>query len=458
MVPAALRSGRYQLTDRIGVGGQGEVWRGVDTVLGRPVAVKMLNAEFAEDVGAAARLRAEAQLAGLLSHPGIAWIQDYHDGCQSDPPFLVMELIDGPSLADVLAAGPLDPVRAMDVVAQVAAGLQAAHEAGVLHQDVKPANLVFDRLGNVKITDFGIASREASPAVTGAVVVGTPAYLAPERANGAAATPANDLYALGIVGYECLTGHPPFCGTPLAVAAAHREAPLPPLPDDVPAQAAKLIAELTAKDPAVRPASAKDVSTRANSLRGAWSQTGESSVRFAGLQFEAPTLLDIPVPVPTSRRWPRSLGLRRRWLGLTVVGATVVVLLVALASLLAAQAPIVTKAAPRVAAGAAARQEASAGFVTVQGAALIGLPVSVIAQQLRQLGLVVDVQWQPTSLEPAGTVIAVLPAGKVAVGSIVTVTGALLPTQAGAKSGGDGGGHDGGSGGSDGGSGPNGSS
>jgi eukaryotic-like serine/threonine-protein kinase len=162
MAPAALSGGRYQLEGRIGVGGQGEVWRGMDTVLGRPVAIKLLSAKYAEDPEAAARLRAEAQQAGRLSHPGIAWIQDYHDACQPDPPFLVMELIDGPSLAEVLAAGPLDPVNAMDVIAQAAAGLQAAHEAGVLHQDVKSANLLFDRLGNVKITDFGIASRETS--------------------------------------------------------------------------------------------------------------------------------------------------------------------------------------------------------------------------------------------------------------------------------------------------------
>src|SRR5262249_34731486 len=152
---------------------------------------------------------------------------------------------------------------------QVAAGLQAAHRAGLVHHDVKPANLVSDRLGNIKITDFDVARCAGSALVTAAGVTGTPGYLAPERAGGAPATPASDLYALGIVGYECLTGHPPYLGTPLAVAMAHRDVPLPPLPGTVPAEAAKLIAELTAKDPAARPASAGDVARRAARLRDA---------------------------------------------------------------------------------------------------------------------------------------------------------------------------------------------
>jgi serine/threonine-protein kinase len=159
----------------------------------------------------------------------------------------------------------------------------------VVHQDVKPANLVFDRLSNVKITDFGIASSTASAAVTGLVVVGTPAYLAPERTSGGPATPASDLYALGVVGYECLTGHPPFGGTMAAMAAAHRDAPLPSLGDTVPAGAAELIAELTAKNPAARPASAQEVSKRAASLRAAMSGEAERTPGFAASHSEAPT-------------------------------------------------------------------------------------------------------------------------------------------------------------------------
>jgi len=444
-----LLSGRYQLEDRIGVGAQGDVWRGVDTILGRTVAIKLLRAEYAQDPEAAARLRAEARHAGALSHPGIAWIQDYHDECRPDPPYLVMELIDGPSLATVLADGPLDPVRAMDVIAQVAAGLHAAHQAGVVHQDVKPANLVFDRLGNVKITDFGIASCAASAAATSAVVAGTPAYLAPERAHGAPATPASDLYALGIVGYECLAGHPPYGGTPLELAAAHRDAPLPPLPDAVSAEAAGLIAELTATDPAARPTNARDVSHRAARLRTAMSGGADIPLRSAGPRSESPTLRDIPMLEPPPGRPRRLPGSRPRRPRMTVVSAAAALLLVASLSLLAARMLTATTAAPHRAAGAGApRQKGTPGFVTVQSSSLIGLPVTVVASQLRQLGLLVGVRWQPTGEEPAGTVVSVLPAGKVAAGTIVVVTGALQPQPVGDNGGGghDGGGHDGGGG------------
>jgi serine/threonine-protein kinase len=180
-----------------------------------------------------------------------------------------MELVDGPSLARVLAAGPLAPARAMDVLAQAAAGLQAAHAAGLVHRDVKPGNLLVGRSGEVKITDFGIAHATWSAPLTQAgVLVGTPAYLAPERVTGGAATPASDLYSLGVVGYQCLTGAVPFAGGP-PVTAAHQPRPLPPLPAAVPAGVAELVLDLTARDPAARPASAGEVAARAGRLRDA---------------------------------------------------------------------------------------------------------------------------------------------------------------------------------------------
>ena len=178
------------------------------------------------------RFRAEARHAGRLSHPGIAQVYDYAEATKRSPAFLVMELVDGPSLAEVLASsGPLDPGRTADVIAQAAAALQAAHTAGVLHRDVKPGNLLLARDGQVKVTDFGIAQSPWSEELTGTgALIGTMGYLAPERVSGAAATPAADLYALGIVGYECLTGQRPFLGEPLQVALAHRDQPLPPVP------------------------------------------------------------------------------------------------------------------------------------------------------------------------------------------------------------------------------------
>ena len=262
---SAVVAGRYRLEGRIAAGGMGEVWKGTDVVLGGPVAVKLLRAGSARDPGSLARFRSEARHAASLSHPGIAQVYDYG---QAEPPYLVMELVDGPSLAQVLGGGPLDPGRAMDVVAQAAAGLDAAHRAGLVHRDIKPGNLLLGPGGQVKITDFGISRAAGSAAVTGTgELLGTPAYLAPERLAGQVATPASDLYSLGVLAWECLAGTPPFTGAPVEVALAHRNRPLPPLPAAVPADVAALVAELTAQDPLARPRGAGEVAGRAAAPR-----------------------------------------------------------------------------------------------------------------------------------------------------------------------------------------------
>ena len=259
---------RYRLDDRIAAGGMGQVWRATDLVLDRPVAVKLLRAEYAQHPETLARFRAEARHAGSLSHPHIARIYDYGEADVAQPPFLVMELVDGPPLTHLLARGPMQPARVMDVVAQAADGLAAAHAAGLVHRDVKPGNLLLAPPGLVKITDFGIAYAAGSAPITRTgMLVGTPAYVAPERVTGSAATPASDWYSLGIVAYECLAGALPFSGTAMEVALSHQMRALPPLPAAVPAEAAALVAELTAKDPAARPASAGEVVTRARRLR-----------------------------------------------------------------------------------------------------------------------------------------------------------------------------------------------
>ncbi|MBO0776610.1 MAG: serine/threonine protein kinase, partial [Actinobacteria bacterium] len=242
--------GRYRLAYRIAAGGTGEVWRALDTVLDRPVAVKLIRPEYAGHRETLARFRAEARHAGSLSHPGIAQVFDYGEADPPHPPYLVMEVVEGPSLKGVLSDGPLDAARTMDVVAQAADGLAAAHAEGLVHRDIKPANLLLGPGGRLKITDFGIAhAAGAAPLTRTGMLVGTPAYLAPERAAGSSAVPASDLYSLGIVAYECLTGTVPFHGDPLEVAAAHRYQPLPALPGEVPAGVAALVAALTAKDP-----------------------------------------------------------------------------------------------------------------------------------------------------------------------------------------------------------------
>jgi serine/threonine-protein kinase len=246
----------------------GEVWRATDLVLDRLVAVKLLRPAYAEDEEHLARFRAEARHAGSLSHPGIAQVYDYREADPPHPPYLVMELVDGPPLTALLGDGPVDPARTMGLIAQAARALQAAHAAGLVHRDIKPGNLLLSQSGLLKITDFGIAHATGSaPLTRPGALVGTPAYLAPERTAGAPAMPAADLYALGIVAFQCLTGELPFNGEPLAVALAHQEQPLPPLPPWVPADVAALVADLAAKDPRARPASAGEVAERAERVR-----------------------------------------------------------------------------------------------------------------------------------------------------------------------------------------------
>ena len=297
-------TGRYHLQELIAAGGMGEVWRAVDQVLARPVAVKLLRPEYTRDAVTLARFRAEAQHAGLLNHPGIAQVYDYRDTSPESPAYLVMELVAGPSLAAVLAAGRLEPARAADVLAQAAAALGAAHAAGVLHRDIKPGNLLISHDGRVKVTDFGIAhsARTENLTSTGALI-GTMGYLAPERVCGGSATAASDLYALGIVGYECLTGQPPFRGEPLQVALAHRDQDLPGFPpwclrQPGGAELAGLITDLTAKDPAARPATAAEVAARASRIRDGL--TGQAAV-FAA---PSPAALRPPPPRPAAAAPP----------------------------------------------------------------------------------------------------------------------------------------------------------
>ena len=264
----AVLGGRYVLGRRIGNGGFGEVWHGTDTRLRRLVAVKLLHPRYADRGEALARFQAEARLAGSISHKNIAQVYDYGEQAGEQMPYLVMELVDGPSLEAALAGGPLASGLVMGIVAQTAAGLRAAHAAGMIHRDVKPANLLLAPGGTVKITDFGIAHTIGSVPVTASgELIGTPGYLAPERAEGELATPASDLYSLGMVAYECLAGAPPFTGTALEVTIAHRDRQLPPLPPSVRADVYAFVMRLTAKDPACRLDNAAEVAMWAGLLR-----------------------------------------------------------------------------------------------------------------------------------------------------------------------------------------------
>src|SRR5262245_2142668 len=267
---AEVLASRYRLDQLIASGGMGAVWRAVDLVLDRPVAVKLLRDELAQHPETIARFRAEARHAAGLSHPAIAQVYDFGEASGGKPAFIVMELIDGPPLTALIADGALPPDQVLDIITQVAGGLAVAHAAGVVHRDIKPGNLLIDRAGMVKITDFGVAYAAGSvPLTRTGMLLGTPAYLAPERVAGQAAGPASDLYSLGMVAYECLTGQVPFTGTAMEIALAHRLQSLPPLPGSVPPELSKLIADLTARDPAYRPAGAGDVAALASAFRDA---------------------------------------------------------------------------------------------------------------------------------------------------------------------------------------------
>jgi len=262
--------GRYRLETPLGRGGTATVWRGTDVRLGRPVAVKMLDRAGMADPAARQRFQREARTVAGLAHPTIVAVHDF-DIDDAGVPYLVMELVDGDSVADRLADGPLDIGQAVGIAGQVCAALAAAHAAAVVHRDVKPANILITSTGTVKVCDFGIARLQHTAAtqasLTGpAAVVGTADYMAPEQAAGDPVDGRADLYALGCVLYAMLTGAAPFSGdSPVSVASQHLHrdpAPVASLRPEVPPGLDALISNLLAKNPADRPADADQVRAR----------------------------------------------------------------------------------------------------------------------------------------------------------------------------------------------------
>ncbi|MGN9841022.1 protein kinase domain-containing protein [Nonomuraea sp. H19] len=270
-------AGRYRLLSRLGAGGHGEVWRAADLLLERIVAVKMVRAGLDDDPGFAARFHAEARSMATIDHPGVAGVFDYgiaEIGGRRTP-YLVMRYIDGEPLDRLLARrGRIAAGLTMDLVARVAEALQAAHDAGVVHRDVKPGNLMIRPDGSVVLADFGVArAAEGRRLTASGIVLGTAAYCAPEQAEGAAPTPAMDVYALGVVAYECLAGRVPFHGdSAVAVALKHLNESPPPLPGDLPPGVVQVVMRALAKDPAERWPSAAALATaaraHANALDG----------------------------------------------------------------------------------------------------------------------------------------------------------------------------------------------
>lgn len=250
---------RYALTSRIATGGMGEVWQATDAVLGRTVAVKVMRPHTGAEPTFAARFRDEARHAASLQHPNIAAVYDF--GEDDGTAFLVMEYVPGRPLSALLADGPVPPDRTRVIIGQAALALAAAHAAGVVHRDVKPANIIVTPTGQAKLTDFGIArAGDGATHTRTGEVIGTPDYISPEQATGRPVTGASDLYALGIVAHEMLTGVRPFDkSSPVATALAQISEPPPPLPPDTPDSLRHIVESCLEKEPADRPANAAAV-------------------------------------------------------------------------------------------------------------------------------------------------------------------------------------------------------
>ncbi|WP_205327399.1 serine/threonine-protein kinase [Glycomyces sp. YM15] len=249
--------GRYRLERRIGGGGMGDVWEGVDTILWRTVAIKVLLADLVDDRGFRERFRREARAIAVMQGPGVVEVYDYGEIEDEDAQlaYLIMEYVDGKPLSRLLGLwGKLSPADSLRVIGGVAEALQVAHTAGIVHRDIKPGNILVRSDGSVVLVDFGIArvSHNLTLTTTG-VVLGTVTYMSPEQAAGENLTAASDLYSLGVVAHQCLAGSPPFkADTPLGVLSAHlRNAP-PPLPTAVPYEVAEIVRRSLQKDPSAR--------------------------------------------------------------------------------------------------------------------------------------------------------------------------------------------------------------
>jgi serine/threonine-protein kinase len=287
---------RYELESVLGQGGMARVFKGNDRVLNRTVAVKVLSPQFAGDEQFVARFRREAQAAAALNHPNIVSV--YDTGSQGDVHYIVMEYVEGRTLRDVIKQeGPLLPERASEIGEAVASALAAAHEAGLVHRDIKPGNIMITRAGEVKVMDFGIARTSTGDTLTQtASILGTASYLSPEQAQGESVDARSDIYSMGCVLYEMLTARAPFSGdSPVAIAYKHvREAPVPPsrINPDVPASLESIVMKCMAKNPVNRYQSAEEL------------HEDLERVRHGGAPMATPVLADSTEMLTRAQRGP----------------------------------------------------------------------------------------------------------------------------------------------------------
>lgn len=447
--------GRYQLSSRVAIGGMGEVWQATDLVIGRTVAIKILKDEYLGDPGFLERFRAEARHAALVNHEGIANVFDY--GEEDGSAYLVMELVPGEALSTILERERvLSTDRVLDIVAQTASALHAAHAAGLVHRDIKPGNLLITPEGRVKITDFGIARiADQVPLTATGQVMGTVQYLSPEQASGHPASPTTDIYSLGIVAYEALAGRRPFTGeSQVAIAMAQINEQPPALPATVAEPVRNLVAACIAKSPAERPASSAHLARAAQALRrgdvagataavaGVSGLSDFTSVLGIGGDTSATTRMLPSASGPTAgasaaaaTRGSHSNAVepeeKRRnpwtWPLVALVGILLVALIgVVLALVLApgddqnpsSSAP--SSAAPRP---SSASPSPSSNKVRINASDFEGRPEAEVRAELEELGLTPDIS--PGNFAPApqqaGLVYSVNPTGSVEKGTVITV-------------------------------------
>ncbi|MFM6963561.1 MAG: protein kinase domain-containing protein [Micrococcales bacterium] len=416
---------RYQLISRIAIGGMGEVWQAHDQVILRDVAIKILKSEYLGDPGFVERFRTEARHAAMINHEGIANVFDYGEDVGSA--YLVMELVPGDSLARILERErSLSVDRVLDIVSQTARALHEAHLEGLVHRDIKPGNLLITPDGVVKITDFGIArvADQVSLTATGQVM-GTVQYLAPEQATGKVPTFATDIYSLGVVAYEALSGKRPFTGeSQMAIAMAQINETPPPLPVNIDERVRDLIMQCLAKKPAQRPASALVLAQRAESLMS-YAPKHSAATRL----IVSPSVADTTVRIPTVKPPREKRQLVWPWIA--------VIALVAIAGISVVAAMVIgavsghnpdqsfsNSPADSSSASTTPSETPSSSKIVVFLADVVGLDVQLVSDRLQALGLQVILtpgEVVDTNDPKANTVYGASPLGAMDPGTTVSL-------------------------------------
>ena len=423
-----LYGGRYRLISRIAVGGMGEVWKAHDPIILRDVAIKILKPEYLGDPGFLERFRTEAKHAARVNHEGIANVYDYGEDAGSA--FLVMELVPGDSLAKILEQRKFLPqMEVLDIVAQTARALYAAHQEGLVHRDVKPGNLLITPEGQVKITDFGIArvADQVSLTATGQVM-GTVQYLAPEQATGKPATPSTDIYSLGIVAYEALAGRRPFTGeNQMNIAMSQiRDVP-PPLPEELDPSVQELIMACLAKKAVMRPATALELAQRAEKISGK-APRGQFNTRMIETVKPLPQTTAIIETVEDMGAKPAAV-----WPWISVVAILVLTALGVIIAMLSQPAPTATPTPTETPTATETptptetptETPTTPTSTTVFSSDVLGQNVDTVESLLQEKGLLVTrVKGDalPTGDPRINTVYEASPLGSMAVGTAVTVT------------------------------------